>query len=320
MRKLMPVRTRGTRGARSGRADRGYVTVLVLTVAGLLAALVAATLHVARPSLGQAVLNSDELQADGLIEGGIAAAGYALYAAKKPLNAVNGAVLPFETGAVRLTVKTEAGRVDLNGAKPDLLQRVYSAVGGRGMSPQSFAARIIDWRDSNSKPKQGGAEQDEYRGAGLNYGPRNAPFQSVGELRFVAGMTDEEFALLTPYLTVFSPDGLIDPSSAEQTVLLAVPEMTGGQASSLIQAFSNPEAKPKDLKEMVRPFRKYLTSRPGNVYRITVEARLTGGYAKSVEAVIMPGRNKSVYRVLYWRVVPAPILAAGTDAAQGASL
>lgn len=304
---------------RRGRADRGYMTVLVLTVAGLLAALVAATLHVARPSLGQAVFNMDDLQADGLIEGGVAAAGYALFATKKPPKNLDGAILPFETGAVRLSVKREAGRVDLNGARPDLLQQVYASLGARGLTPEIFAARVADWRDRNDKPQRSGAEENEYRGSGLNYGPRNGPFQSVSELGFVFGVTDEDLALLTPHLTVYNPEGLIDPASAEEAVMMAIPNMTGGQASALAEAFSNPETPKGELKELIRPFRKYVTSEPEDVYRITVEARLVNGFAKSVEAVVMSGRNKSAYRVLYWRVVPAPIAAAPGSAVPGPS-
>lgn len=293
--------------SRRGGRDRGYVTVLVLTVAGLLAALVAATLHVARPSLGQAIVNADELQADGLLEAGVAAAGYALFASKKPPQSVSGAVLPFETGAVRITVRSEAGRVDLNGADVRLLEGLYAAFGGGGMTPQAFASRVFDWRDKNDKPRPGGAEAPEYTGSGLDYGPANKPFQSVGELNFVAGLTADDIALLRPYITVFNPGGLIDPAGADPAVLLAVPRMTGGQASAIVEAFANPETPAAERKKIIRPFRKYLTARSPNVFRITVEARLPTGFAKSVETVLMAGNNRTPYRILYWQTVATPV-------------
>jgi general secretion pathway protein K len=305
---------------RRGRPDAGYVTVLVLTVAGLLAALVSATLHVARPSLGQAIVNTDELKADGLIEGGMAAAGYALFAARKPMKDVNGKVLPFETGAIRLSVKSEAGRVDLNGSHPKLLAALYVMAGGRAMAPPAFAARILDWRDRDDKPRPGGgAEAEEYRAFGLDYGPRNAPFQSVADLRFLPGMTEEEASLLEPYITVFNPDGLLDPASAPPNVLATVPLMTPAEATSIAEAAKDPETKLQDLKKLIQPYEPYLTVKPPDVYRVRVEARLKNGFTKSAEAVLIPGGRRAPFRTLYWRDIPGVLVEPDSTPATGAT-
>ena len=54
------------------------------------------------------------------------------------------------TGDIRLTVVDEAGRVDLNSADPTLLAGLFSAAGGKSLSNQAFASRVVDWRDKDS--------------------------------------------------------------------------------------------------------------------------------------------------------------------------
>lgn len=294
--------SRATRDRLAPRGrEHGYITVMVLTFAGLMAALVAATMHVARPSLGQAVVNIDELQADGLIDAGLAAAGYALYAAKAQVGAVDGLTVPLETGTVKVNVVPEGGRVDLNGADKRVLEGLYTAVGTGAIAAPAFAARILDWRDRNNKAERMGAESDEYRQMGLDYGPRNRAFLSVNELMRIPGITEEDFVRLAPYLTVFNPEGRIDPGGAELAVLRAVPQMTDAAAVEIKQAFADPDIARKELNRLIQPYRRFLAPRGNNVFRVRVEARLPGGYAKAVEAVIMSGGRASPYYVLHWK-------------------
>ncbi len=297
-------------GRHSGRrATGGYITVVVLTFAGLMAALVAATLNVARPSVGQALVNIDEMQADALLDAGVAAAGYALYGNNRPIDTVDGLELPLETGAVRLKVVSEAGRIDLNGAAPVLLSGLYQAAGSGTLKPEEFAALVLDWRDRNSNARAQGAEAPEYSGQGLAYGPRNGPFLSLEDMLLMPGMTDEDFDLLMPYLTVFNPIGEIDPASAGMPVMLAVPDMTEKEASDIKDVFDNPESSRRDLNQAIRPFGRYFTSTGTDVFRVIVEARLNNGYVKSVEAVLMAGFRRIPYYVLYWRVFDQPEVA-----------
>ena len=56
------------------------------------------------------------------------------------------------------------------------------------MTPQ-IAAAIMDWRDANSDLTTDGAEDETYGRLTKPYKTKNAPFESVEELRLVAGMT-----------------------------------------------------------------------------------------------------------------------------------
>ncbi len=83
----------------------------------------------------------------------------------------------------------EAGRVDITNAPLPVLMSIP------GVS-EEVAAAIIDWRDDDEEPYNNiGAEASDaaYQGARVPYGPRNAPFQTVDELRLVRGVDDSLF-------------------------------------------------------------------------------------------------------------------------------
>ena len=80
----------------------------------------------------------------------------------------------------------EAAKINLNAPwlTADLIQYLP------GMTPQ-IAAAIMDWRDTNSDLRTDGAEDETYSRLTRPYRAKNGPFESVEELRLVAGMTAE---------------------------------------------------------------------------------------------------------------------------------
>lgn len=78
----------------------------------------------------------------------------------------------------------EAGKLNLNTAQyTNLIQLPFMTA--------ELADAIIDWRDEDEEPRDAGAESDVY----LRYDPpmnaKNAPFESVEELRLLNGATEE---------------------------------------------------------------------------------------------------------------------------------
>jgi len=79
----------------------------------------------------------------------------------------------------------EASKLNLNTATAAMLEALPR------MTPQ-LAAAIIDWRDSDSTVSDGGGAEDEtYQRLNPPYRCKNAPFESVDELRLVYGMDME---------------------------------------------------------------------------------------------------------------------------------
>lgn len=76
----------------------------------------------------------------------------------------------------------EASKLNLNTATQEMLELLPR------MTPQ-LAAAIIDWRDENDEPSADGAEEETYQRLTPPYRCKNAPFESIEELRLVYGMT-----------------------------------------------------------------------------------------------------------------------------------
>lgn len=80
----------------------------------------------------------------------------------------------------------EASKINLNA--PWLTAEMIQYL--PGMTPQ-IAAAIMDWRDANTSISTDGAEDETYAKLTQAYKTKNAPFESVEELRLVAGMTTD---------------------------------------------------------------------------------------------------------------------------------
>jgi general secretion pathway protein K len=71
--------------------------------------------------------------------------------------------------------------------------------------PPGWPAPSSDWRDpDNLSQPVGGAEDPAYASAGLAWGAKDAPFDSVAELAQVLGMRPALVASAAPHLTVYS--------------------------------------------------------------------------------------------------------------------
>ncbi len=80
----------------------------------------------------------------------------------------------------------EASKINLNA--PWLTAEMIEYLPGMTLQ---IAAAILDWRDANSSVSDNGAEDETYSRLTQSYKAKNAPFESVEELRLVAGMTAE---------------------------------------------------------------------------------------------------------------------------------
>jgi general secretion pathway protein K len=114
---------------------------------------------------------------------------------------------------VEIVLEREAGRIDLNTADQKFIVAGLQAAGLSEDSARTGAARIQDWMDSDDAPSgRDGAEQEAYRHAGMAYGPRNGPFETVEEVRQLLGLGSLSDAALDAF-TVYSQQK--EPFAAE---------------------------------------------------------------------------------------------------------
>ncbi|MDQ3027788.1 MAG: general secretion pathway protein GspK [Pseudomonadota bacterium] len=132
----------------------------------------------------------------------------------------------FEGVAVRVEMRDESAKIDLNTASEALLRGLLVSSGLADEEANRLLDAILDWRDPDSFKRPNGAEESDYRAAGLSYRPGNAPFQALEELQLVLGMRPEIHRRLSPSLTVYSRQAGVNPQVASREVLLAIPGLT----------------------------------------------------------------------------------------------
>ena len=129
-------------------------------------------------------------------------------------------------GTVALRIEDQAGLVNPNQAPDALLQALLHSAGADAGTARSLAAAIMDWRTLGSSARQFGAKAPEYKAAGRDYGPADAPFRSVDDLGLVLGMTPALMARLAPHMTVLY-EGDPDATLAGLVVLQALRDAAG---------------------------------------------------------------------------------------------
>lgn len=135
----------------------------------------------------------------------------------------------FDGVPVEVTVRDEAAKIDLNMASFDLLQGLFVALGQPRDAATRLAGAVIDWRDADSLTQPaGGAEDADYAAAGLAWGAKDAPFETVAELEQVLGMQPALFAAAAPHLSVHSGQAVPNGELADAVVreAMGLPEKT----------------------------------------------------------------------------------------------
>jgi general secretion pathway protein K len=142
-----------------------------------------------------------------------------------------------------VSVQSQAGLIDLNVADTDNITALFTSAGLAPSAAKTLAANVDDWRtpinsDDDPTRKQGTTDA-LYNNAG--YKPRHNPFQTVDELKLVAGMTPALFARVAPALTIYSRDADVDEDSAPIIVLNALYPGDPNKVAQTIQARENPQ-------------------------------------------------------------------------------
>lgn len=278
---------------------RGAALLLVLWLTALLAALIGAFALTARMESLQGQIARDQSVARERARAGVEYALVRVADTQPKTRWVpdgRGYAWRFAGSQVRVRMTDESGKVDLNQADAGLLTRLMLARGVAEELAPKLAAATLDWRDADSLTQpQGGAEDPDYASAGLEYGAKDAPFESVAELQQVLGMTPAIFERLAPYLTLYSGRTLPDANFAEGPVLTAM----GLDAERILAQ----RALPLD------DARAQLVGGGSGTYSIDSHATLRDGREATLRVVIRAGGGPvpgSAYTVLRWEEGAVP--------------
>ena len=158
---------------------------------------------------------------------------------------------------------------------------------------------FVAWRSPAGLDMLNGGTDDDYRAARLSYMPRHGPFQSVGELKLVLGMTPELFAKIRPALTVYSRRASFDSSIAPAAALLALYPDDPGKVDAILRAR---ESDPNAVQGWgLAPGAASVASTAGHTFSVAAAA-VVGNRAFYRTAVVqMTGNDQAPYYVLAWQ-------------------
>jgi general secretion pathway protein K len=285
-----------------GHGREGFILVAVLGVLVVLAGLVGAASYLVRTAATGAAGLRDDLVLDALTQAGLELAGYQLFMLNRPTADINAQQIRLNDGVVTLFVTSEAGKIDLNGAPPELLAGVWRASGGASMTPETFAARVADYRDADSeKTPKGGAEAADYAAAGPAARPADAPFAQVDELQHVLGVTPQEVRAIEPLLTVHNPDGKLSALDASPQALRALPELAAAAVDRIVSLRRRGgQELERQLKTALGDQEEFVSFEPGAAFSVRVEVR-RGDRVRSVRAVLTRSRAaEALYFITDW--------------------
>ena len=217
---------------------------------------------------------------------------------------------PIGNGSVKVVIEDENRKINVNkvvkedGQDDEKIIGALSILFERAEVDNAILNSLIDWIDPDDETRSDGAEDYYYGSLDPPYTCKNGPLDTLSELLMIKGITDEVYAKISKYLTIYS-DGTININTASKEVLVGLDdEIDEGIAEEIIQyREEEPFENKEELKEVVE---EELYGRIESI--IDVKSNSFGVVAtgqvervvKVVRVVIDRGENQLSY--LYWRV------------------
>lgn len=287
--------------SRSPSRDAGFVLVAVLWMLAALATLASIYSAYAIQTVDASHVLDDRLQAEASIRAGIEMTvlrHLSVPEAARPSQ--GGFTLRLGRTNVAVRFRSEASRIDLNAAPPDLLAGLFAALGVDLARARTFADRVVGWRTKSDAGS--GKEASLYAESKVNYPPRQGPFDSSLELSLLAGLPMRVVERALPYVTIFSGQSEVDVMSASPTVLSALPGMTREIMSAFLRARSKAPVDRQALLSLLGPARSRATADSSKAVRTSIEVKFDNGRRVHAEVVFrLKERGEEPYDVLYWR-------------------
>jgi len=196
--------------------ELGFLAVMALVTIGIIGA--------ARTTVHSASRHLVRAQAQAAIESALDYGAMQVAASRGTMPGLMTTPEFLEIGGfrVRVSVRSERGKVDINQADTTQLAALFRAAGVPFEQASDMADAVEDWRDGDDLVHLHGAERRQYLDAGLSYGPANRFFSAVDELRMVLGVTEQAFACVRPDITILTQAPGADPSAASPLVRRAL--------------------------------------------------------------------------------------------------
>ncbi len=293
------------------RSQRGIALVIVTWIAVLLLIIASSFLFEGRTDL-LIVRNSVSMaRAEAAADAGVQRAVWEIYRTDNSTEGWKRDGTPrswsFDGVPVTVEISDESAKIDVNTASDALLRGLFVAAGLNDEEAGRQVEAILDWRDPDSLVRPNGAEDAEYRSAGLAHRPANSPFQAIEELQLVLGMRPEVFRRISPLITVYSRQPGINPHFATRDVLLAIPGIT----AEIVDAYVARREAARALGQALPPFTEagaFAVPGSSQIASLRSLARLEDGtvFLREAVALTRPVPRRPV-TFLVWRESTAEV-------------
>jgi general secretion pathway protein K len=300
----------GRGGGAMRSRERGVAFILVLWVIAMLSILLGSFALIARTENLQSRHLFDTTQARYAAEAGLNLAVYELRKAD-PMERWVADGRPYRFGygdaEIEIAITDDSGKIDINaaGGNGDLLTNLFVTHGVALDQAQALSDAVQDWIDSDDNTRPNGAEIAQYKAAGLPYGPKNAPFDTVSELQQVLGMTYDLYQKIEPAITIYSGRNSPNAGAANEDALRAMyPDASVEQIQQLVQQIqSQPPGSPPG-GVMAPDGTPIVAGGGGLTYSVKSRAKLQNGASTILDATIRMGGVGAAGRpfvILRWR-------------------
>lgn len=285
------------------RGDSGIALVVVLWILALMSVIAGSLVYSTRTEALIAGNLASVAKAEALADAGVSRAIVELTRAPSPDPGqwkADGVprLWQYRDANIAVTITDESGKIDINTAPAPLLAGLLASAGAP--EPEALADAILDWRDADDFRSLLGAEKAEYVAAGKRYGPANAHFETIEELRQVLGMTEELFRQIESGITVHSYQSGVNAAIAPRAALLALPGASAEQVDDYIRQRQTLAS--QGLPAPPFPIGPGTAAAPASAFGIRIDVILDDNARFVREAVVrLPDRASEGPSVLAWR-------------------
>ncbi len=185
---------------------------------------------------------------------------------------------------ITIAIRDATGFVDLNAAKPELLEAALEACGVGETARRDLVDAVLDWRDRDDLRRLHGVEDDDYLAAGVAWTSRDGAFEAVDELKYLPGMSQSYYDCLAPFVTVHSGQGGLNMEYAPPALITA---LTGDEVPAA-EADDNRAGGPRN-----------------GTFHIYASASGSAATVAAIEAVVRISRTtKTPFTIVDWREPP----------------
>jgi general secretion pathway protein K len=211
---------------------------------------------------------------------------------------VNRTDIELENGSITYTIRDENGKISINSASKNTLDKLLQVSGVEDKSERStISDSILDWIDTDKNHRLNGAEDDYYRTQSPSYYTKNGPIETIDELLKIRGITEEIL-----YGSEESNDENKKTGIANHLTVYKISTVNPNTASEEVLKILFQSEQTKKILEN-RNSKGFHSNTLSNFFHITSTGKITGSRTEhTVKAIVEKSisDNKAHMVIHYW--------------------